>query len=289
MEITRSVVCGVDGSEDSHWAIRVAAELARATDTRLVLAHVVEGPPDFHLGGNARMRESEIQHALVGGGRLLERAAGTLRADTRVLIGDVADALHGVCEEQRAELLVVGSRGRSRLAAAALGSVSLEMAGTSSCPVVVVPPGAGERFLTHDVSGGSIVCGVAGSDGARILGLAESLGKHLHVPVVAVYAATRQHIRVHRRGGRHRLPLQVDIGDPAAVIRSRAMKSDARLIVVGARRRGDYGAVLLGSVSNELAAAAPVPVVVVPPSARATWRPARRAIPRQQSHDACKV
>jgi nucleotide-binding universal stress UspA family protein len=161
--ISRSVVCGVDGSEGSHWAIRVAAELAESLGVRLVLARVVEGPPAFHEGGDARMRAREIQHAILGGARLLERAAGTIRADTRVLMGDVADGLRSVCEEERAELLVVGSRGRSSLAAAVLGSVSLELAGTSLCPVVVVPPGAGERFLLHDEPGGSNVCGVAGS------------------------------------------------------------------------------------------------------------------------------
>jgi nucleotide-binding universal stress UspA family protein len=161
--ISPSVVCGVDGSEGSHWAIRVAAELAESLGVRLVLARVVEGPPAFHGVGDARLRKREIQHAILGGARLLERAAGTIRADTRVLIGDVADGLRSVCDEERAELLVVGARGRSSLAGAVLGSVSSEMAGTSLCPVVVVPAVAGERFLMDDEPGGSIVRGVAGS------------------------------------------------------------------------------------------------------------------------------
>jgi nucleotide-binding universal stress UspA family protein len=228
------------------------------------------------------MREREIQHAILGGARLLERAAGTIRADTRVFIGDVAGGLRSVCDAERAEFLVVGSRGRSSLAAAVLGSVSLEMAGTSRCPVVVVPPGAGERFLMRDEPGGSIICGVAGSGGARVLGVAECLAERLRLRVVPVFADSRKRVRHHRRGGRHRLPLQVDIGDPVAVIRSRAVESHARLIVVGARRRGVSGVAVLGSVSNAVAAAAPVPVVVVSPSA-----PQARTFPRQQSRDSC--
>jgi nucleotide-binding universal stress UspA family protein len=60
----------------------------------------------------------------------------------------------------------------------------------------------------------------------------------------------------------------VDVGDPPDALGRRASHEAAKLIVVGSRGRGPLSAVLLGSVSRSLVAAAPVPLVVVPPTAR---------------------
>lgn len=58
-----------------------------------------------------------------------------------------------------------------------------------------------------------------------------------------------------------RLVLQ---GDPAARLVEAAGSTGAALLVVGSRGRGAWRAAVLGSVSSEVARAAPCPVVVVP-------------------------
>jgi len=65
-------------------------------------------------------------------------------------------------------------------------------------------------------------------------------------------------------------PVQVDYGEPVDGLRRRALGDDGRLIAVGSRGRGALSAAVLGSVSGALAATAPVPVLVVPPTASAS-------------------
>ena len=60
--------------------------------------------------------------------------------ESKLLEGDAEDAL--VREAADAELLVVGSRGRSGLKSVLLGSVSRHVVSHAACPVVVVKPPA---------------------------------------------------------------------------------------------------------------------------------------------------
>jgi nucleotide-binding universal stress UspA family protein len=257
-----SIICGVDGSETSRSAARVAVRLAATLEMRLVLAHVTADRPTFPYG-DARLRELQRRDALEEGLRLLESVAAELPGATpelRVTFGTPVEALRALRGEESAELLVVGSRGRSRLAAAVLGSVSARLASTADCPVLVVStPAAADRFLEHEARDGSILCGVDASPQSEAA---------LHV---AADLADRMWLRllpVHVSDGQPREASVGDDGDPVASLSRRAVNGDVALIVVGSRGRGVVRAAVLGSVSSALAATAPLPVLVVPPTAR---------------------
>jgi nucleotide-binding universal stress UspA family protein len=150
-----SIICGVDGSADSQAAVRVASGLAERLGARLVLTHVVDhaaatsavGP----MGGAAASRPLLIDNLddLEQGAEqlLLEVAhdAGLEGAERRVAFGFAAQRLADVADEEGAELIVVGSRGRGAFKAAFLGSVSTSLIGVARCPVLVVPPVHHER------------------------------------------------------------------------------------------------------------------------------------------------
>ena len=150
--MARTIVCGVDGSHDSRIALEVAADLAERLGARLVLAHAVEyaGSPygvAAALGGIAPQistaaRDDTEEEA---GKQLLEHIAfqaGLDQAQRRIVIGDPAERLAELADDEGAELIVVGSRGRGAFKAAFLGSVSNSLVGVARCPVVIVPPGA---------------------------------------------------------------------------------------------------------------------------------------------------
>jgi len=265
--MNRSIVCGIDDARAGHAAVEVAATLARSLDCELVLAHVVDDPPTFPYR-DARLRELERRRVIEAGTPLLERiAAGLpgLAPRTKVLLGAAVERLTDLCRDEDAELLVVGSRGRGPLASALLGSVSRSLASASECPVVVVPAQvAGERFLEN----GRIVCGVDGSVGSvralRVaLGLAERTGRELLALYVDEYGAWDDASLDGDGDG-----LQVYAGEPVDALARRAADDRGSLIVVGSRGLGPVRSAVLGSVSNALVAAASVPVLVVPPTAR---------------------
>jgi nucleotide-binding universal stress UspA family protein len=69
---------------------------------------------------------------------------GLDQAEQRVLIGYPAERLADLADEEGAQMIVVGSRGRGAFKAAFLGSVSTTLIGVARCPVLVVPPGAAQ-------------------------------------------------------------------------------------------------------------------------------------------------
>lgn len=146
-EMTTSIICGVDGSQDARLALRLAAELASRFRVRLVVAHVVQPPvPAPGLGPTARQLETVPLEALLAGGEAfvdqILAEEDVRQADRRVVLGFPADRLADLADEEAAELIVVGSRGRGPFKAAFLGSVSTDLIAVARCPVLVVPPAA---------------------------------------------------------------------------------------------------------------------------------------------------
>jgi nucleotide-binding universal stress UspA family protein len=142
-----SLVCGVDGSRDARVALRLAAQLSRRLGVRLVVAHVVQPPvATSELGPTARqLAEVPLDDLLAAGEALVERVLEEEQlgeAKRRVVLGFPADRLADIADDEAAELIVVGSRGRGAFKSAFLGSVSTDVIGVARCPVLVVPPAA---------------------------------------------------------------------------------------------------------------------------------------------------
>lgn len=121
------VVCGVEPWH-SEWHRPVAAAVRMATllDRGVLLVSVGDAGDLEETG--ARLDELAAEHC-----------AGV---ETEVLVetGSEPERLAAAADDRDAPLIVVGSRGHGALRSALTGSVSLEVAGAASHPVVVVPP-----------------------------------------------------------------------------------------------------------------------------------------------------
>jgi hypothetical protein len=150
-----------------------------------------------------------------------------------------------------------------------LGSVSARLAAIAPCPVVVVPsPDAADQWLARPARS-RVVCGVDDSVGSiRALRSASDLAERLGLELVAAHVDADGSWEDAPLGPSPsaRAALTVFTGDPVEALREHTGDTDASLLVVGSRGRTSWRAAL-GSVSCALAATAPVPVVVVPPTA----------------------
>lgn len=147
------ILVGIDGSEYSPAALRLAGRLASALDAPL---HVVTclGFSDFYLPAHLPPGEIDSKAELEAiAKRLMEQAIdkayGAKRPEhltTAVKAGSPAKVL--VDERRDAQLLVVGRRGHGGLLGQLMGSVSAACTAHAHCPVLVVSQDAGNHDAT---------------------------------------------------------------------------------------------------------------------------------------------
>jgi nucleotide-binding universal stress UspA family protein len=151
--MSKPIVVGVDGSDAAQEALRWAADEAKLRFAPLVAVSAwsfvpvqpIGDPgmlalPAGDLAGQLGAESDAARMALESAvSDALGREPG-MEVEQKLVEGDAGDVL--VAESESAELLVVGSHGRSGIKAALLGSVSRHVVSHAACPVVVVkaPP-----------------------------------------------------------------------------------------------------------------------------------------------------
>jgi nucleotide-binding universal stress UspA family protein len=147
--VSGAIVVGVDGSNASREALRWGAEEARLRSARLVALHSWSFVPPQPIGDPGMLAmpagdlpgqlAAESDAARMALDEAVSEALGSehgIDVEVKLVEGDAGDAL--VAESADAELVVVGSHGRSGLKAAILGSVSRHVVDHAACAVVVV-------------------------------------------------------------------------------------------------------------------------------------------------------
>ena len=96
------------------------------------------------------LRESEVEHERIAVDSATRLRVSAPKADAEVRAGNVAAEIIAVVEEQRADLAVLGSHGRTGMTRLLLGSVARDVLSGTTASVLIVRDRAGEAAKVGD-------------------------------------------------------------------------------------------------------------------------------------------
>jgi nucleotide-binding universal stress UspA family protein/uncharacterized membrane protein YfcA len=261
-----------DGSEFSAAAVREAIGMARKCGAQLhVMSLVATGVEHEGLGATVLKEEMGIAQAHLDEVREQAAAAG-VSCETHLIHGQTVDQeIVDLAEHLKADVIVMGRRGRRGLARMMLGQATAQVIGRAHCNVLVVPRGA-------TVEGRHIVVATDGSRFAEAAAVtAGSLARFCQTSATVVTVTTAslgpelqaeaeqvvQRVVAHMQSNGAVAEGQVLQGPPAETIAAVAREKNADLIVTGSHGRTALERVLLGSTSERILNETPCAVLVV--------------------------
>jgi nucleotide-binding universal stress UspA family protein len=142
-----SILVGTDGSGTAAAAVGHAIEIAQALGAKLQIVSAYEPVPEGRLRDQMMRVPNDIQWtvnpredvlALLESAQQDAKAAGVEQVETFARVGDAADAILDVAEEQRSQLIVVGNKGMTGATRFLLGSVPNKVSHHAVCSVLIV-------------------------------------------------------------------------------------------------------------------------------------------------------
>ena len=284
------IVVGYDGSEHASIAVDWAAAEAASRGTLLTIVAATTVPIEgMRFGGSLLSPEAidawleRLQQAAQTRAEEIRSTQPGLDVAVKVALGTPASVL--IDASAHADMIVVGSRGMGGFRGLLVGSVGVQVAGNSSCPAVVIRK-------APDPTASTVVVGVDGSElSLAALDFAFGMADRHDWSVRAVHAweIPAYDVLAVPAGPPPIDPEGLQSGEliavseslaglreqhPGVTVEERVVKgqsvhaildasTDAALIVLGTRGRGEFLGAVLGSVSQGVLHRAKAPVAVV--------------------------
>lgn len=297
MELFKNIIIPVDFSDGTENAFNLALYIARGNDLKVHLLHVVSDPQVIDPLYTAEVLpqldfediESELRKKIDD--TYVKRAESVKDIDVIIAKGHPASEIASQAEELKADLIVMGTHGRSGLSHMLIGSVAERVIRTSPVPVLTV-------HLNHKIdlqrySIKKILVPVDFSELSemafdRALQLGQNCNAHLDllyavqsityypfyltdyyseegtVMKVSKEAERRLNDLVQNRGvGYKNIDCIVSGGEPYRVIIEKAEELGSDIIIMGTHGRKGIPHVVVGSVAERVSRIAECPVITV--------------------------
>jgi nucleotide-binding universal stress UspA family protein len=271
-----SVLCPVDFSQPSAVALRFAASFAASTQAGLTLmhAHSWEAPQYFtesQIANLSQQFKDSMQDADQALGEFAARECPGCVAARVVVDSTPVEGILKTARETGADLLVMGTHGRSGFNRFLLGSVAERILRESTIPIATVRSPLGTLAEPRPIQ--RILCPVNDSPAAQhSLQIAARLASTIHAELTVLHV-----VEGHESGQRPeicawlsesdrqgcKVQEVVESGDAADRILNTALKSSADLLVIGAQHRRFADATVMGTTTVRVVRHSPMPVLTI--------------------------
>jgi nucleotide-binding universal stress UspA family protein len=142
----KRILCPIDFSDASRAALEAAAEVAKRYGAKVALFHAYPVPgytfPDGSFVASSKMLEelSDQAHRHLLEWKVIAEKLGIAQVEIATAIGEPAHEILEFAKAQKADLLVLGTHGRTGIQHALMGSVAERVVRRSTCPVLTVRP-----------------------------------------------------------------------------------------------------------------------------------------------------
>ncbi len=290
-----TLLAGCDLSDGSDQALDRAIAIAELHGARIVLVHAQADDAPIAEIDNAMLAQLgevsaavRVAEAVQLAERLERIQARGVRAELISRIGPPGEVLAAAAIEERAELIVVGTHGRTGISRFLLGSVAAATVRHAPCDVLVVRGQPAQTVFQRPLAATDFtavatkalahaarisVPGVAievihawqlpaGSWGATLLGQARFPWSTVRDAVLASAQTQADKLVAEMKDLGHAIHVELVQGPPASVVTHAAERGGHDLIAVGAHGHRGVRRLLLGSIAESTIRHSPCSVLV---------------------------
>ena len=146
MKRIRRILYATDYSKASEPALQQAVDLAKQNNAELTVVNVIEPVMPYVAGDDfggaelyVRLEESTTKDAESSMQKLMRRLdRSKVKAKSLVLKGNPHEQIVKTAKSKKADMIVIGTHGRTGLSKLFLGSVAGRVVSTATCPVLTV-------------------------------------------------------------------------------------------------------------------------------------------------------